>query len=130
MRSVFLTIQKETVTATRNQQAAVSLPTPINKRNYIVVPYTKGLSENLKRFCKKHGIQVCFNGRNHQRPDGIQRQRLYYQEEWHHIQIQMWQGGMQGGINRRVLKDTWNPLPQYMTILTPQVILIHWKTSV
>ena len=32
------------------------------KRNYTVVPYTKGLSESIKNVCKKHGIQVYFKG--------------------------------------------------------------------
>ena len=32
------------------------------KRNYITVPYTKGLSESFKIICKKQGIQVYFRG--------------------------------------------------------------------
>ena len=32
------------------------------KRNYIVVPYTKGLTESFKTVCKKYGIQVYFKG--------------------------------------------------------------------
>ena len=28
----------------------------------MVVPYTKGLSESLKKVCKKHGVQVYFKG--------------------------------------------------------------------
>ena len=32
------------------------------KRNYMVVPYTKGLSESIKNVCKKYGIQVYFKG--------------------------------------------------------------------
>ena len=30
------------------------------KRNFIVVPYTEGLSESIKNVCKKHGIQLYF----------------------------------------------------------------------
>ena len=33
-----------------------------NRRNYITVPYTKGLIESFKNICKKHGIQVYFRG--------------------------------------------------------------------
>ena len=33
-----------------------------NKRNYIVVPCVKGLSESYKNACKKYGIQVYFKG--------------------------------------------------------------------
>ena len=32
------------------------------KRNYIFVPYVKGLSESYKNVCKKYGIQVYFKG--------------------------------------------------------------------
>ena len=35
---------------------------PINKTSYIVVPYTKGLTESIKIFCKKYGRQVYFKG--------------------------------------------------------------------
>ena len=30
------------------------------RRNYITVPYTKGLIESFKNICKKHGMQVYF----------------------------------------------------------------------
>ena len=33
-----------------------------NQRGYIVVPYTKGLSESIKTVCRKHWIQVYFKG--------------------------------------------------------------------
>ena len=32
------------------------------RRNYITVPYIKGLRESFKNICKKHGIQVYFRG--------------------------------------------------------------------
>ena len=58
-----------------------------NRRNYITVPCTKGLSESFKNICKKHGIQVYLReGQDHQRPHGgTQRQRPHNQKEWHHI---------------------------------------------
>ena len=31
---------------------------------------------------------------------------------------------------KRGLENTWRPLPQYMSILTPQVLLLHWRISV
>ena len=34
----------------------------INGRNYITVPYMKGLSESIKNTCKKYDIQVYFKG--------------------------------------------------------------------
>ena len=33
-----------------------------NQRAHMVVPYTKGLSESLKKACSKHGVQVYFRG--------------------------------------------------------------------
>ena len=33
-----------------------------NQRPYMVVPYTKGLSESLGNACSKHGVQVYFRG--------------------------------------------------------------------
>ena len=35
-----------------------------NNDIYMVVPYTKWLSETLKKICSKHGIQVLFKGGN------------------------------------------------------------------
>ena len=33
-----------------------------DQKGYIVVPYTKGLSENIKTVSRKHEIQVYFKG--------------------------------------------------------------------
>ena len=33
-----------------------------NQNPYLVVPYSKGLSESLKNACSKHGVQVYFKG--------------------------------------------------------------------
>ena len=35
-----------------------------NKKPYIVVPYTKGLSETCKKICRRHGIEMHFKGAN------------------------------------------------------------------
>ena len=32
------------------------------KNSYLVVPYYKGISESIKRSCKKYGVQVHFKG--------------------------------------------------------------------
>ena len=51
--------------AHKNQQKKKSCMTGNQKQNpYIVVPYYKGLSENLKRTCQKYGVQVYFKGGN------------------------------------------------------------------
>ena len=36
--------------------------TAINQMPHMVVPYTKGLSQSLKKPCSKHGVQVYFRG--------------------------------------------------------------------
>ena len=33
-----------------------------NQNPYMVVPYSKGLSDSLKKACSKHGVQVYFKG--------------------------------------------------------------------
>ena len=51
----------------RNQKRNNSSNTNNQKGNqnpYIVVPYSKGLSESMKRTCNKHGQQVYFKGGN------------------------------------------------------------------
>ena len=39
-----------------------TITSSINRRNYLVVPCTKGLTESLKNVYRKHGIQVYFKG--------------------------------------------------------------------
>ena len=51
--------------AQKNQKKNKSCNTGHQQQNpYIVVPYYKGLSESLKRTCKKYGMQVYFKGGN------------------------------------------------------------------
>ena len=33
-----------------------------NQNPYMVIPYSKGLSESLRKACSKHGVQVHFKG--------------------------------------------------------------------
>ena len=63
---------------------------------YITAPYYKGLNESVKKKCSNYGVQVYFKG-------GItiknllvasKGQRSYVEEEWGHLQLQMWQGGV------------------------------------
>ena len=35
-----------------------------NQKPYMVVPYYRGMSENLKKVCSRHGVQVYFKGGN------------------------------------------------------------------
>ena len=52
------------ITSNNNNRKKKSINSNISntKRNYIVVPYAKGLSESYKNVCKKYGIQVYFKG--------------------------------------------------------------------
>ena len=51
--------------AQKTQKKNKSCNTGHQQQNpYIVVPYYKGLSESLKRTCKKYGVQVYFKGGN------------------------------------------------------------------
>ena len=54
-------------------------PTPSRKR-YIVVPYTKGVSENFKKACGKHRIQIISE-------EGSSK-------KWGDIQVHMQQSGL------------------------------------
>ena len=45
-----------------NNKKKLTDNTSINRRNFIVVPYIRDLSESIKNICKKHGIQVYFKG--------------------------------------------------------------------
>ena len=52
----------------KQQQQQKELPIPLEvllqttKCLILVVPYTKGLSDSLKKACSKHGVQVYFRG--------------------------------------------------------------------
>ena len=35
-----------------------------NKKPYMVLSFVKGLSENMKNICNKHGVQVYYKGGN------------------------------------------------------------------
>ena len=46
----------------KNRSNKTNSGTNNNQNPYIVVPYYRGLSENLKKVCSKHWVQVYFKG--------------------------------------------------------------------
>ena len=56
--------QDQSPSLKQQQEAPTTLETtPKNNQNpYMAVPYSRGLSESLKKVCSKHGIQVYFRG--------------------------------------------------------------------
>ena len=44
----------------------------VQSKGHIVIPYTQGLCESIKRICGRYGIQTHFKGwQNHQKPSGL-----------------------------------------------------------
>ena len=63
-----------------------------NQKPYITAPYYKGLSESVKKKCNNYGVQVYSRGGTTIKnpPDCPKGQRSYAEEEWGHLQLQMW----------------------------------------
>ena len=60
----------------------------VKTKGHIVIPYTQGLCESIKKICGRYGIQAHFEGgstfKNLSLPQG---QRPYGQPEWCHVLI-------------------------------------------
>ena len=74
---------------TNNAQAANH---EVKNKGHIVIPYTQGLCESIKKICDRYGIQTHFKGgRTIKKPAGLsQGQRPYGQPKWCHLLIPMW----------------------------------------
>ena len=61
---------------------------------YMVVSYTKGLSESLKNICNKYGIYVYFKGDNTimNLLVASKERDIFTQKNWSDIQMQVSQG--------------------------------------
>ena len=60
---------------------------------YLVVPYTKGLSESLKNICNMYSIQVYFKGGNNIKNLLVApRIKTPSHRKVEDIQVQVWQG--------------------------------------
>ena len=74
---------------TNNAQAANH---EVKNKGHIVIPYTQGLCESIKKICGRYGIQTHFKGgRTIKKPTGLpQGQRPYGQPKWCHLLVPMW----------------------------------------
>ena len=65
-------------------------------RLYITVPYYRGLSESVKTKMQQLGGSSILQRRYHHQkpPGGPKGQGSYDEEEWGHLQLQIWQGGV------------------------------------
>ena len=61
-------------------------------KGHIVIPYTQGLCESIRKICGRYGIQTHFKGgRTIKKPSGLpQGQRPYGQPKWCHLLVPMW----------------------------------------
>ena len=55
-------IQNPTKHTTRRKNNQAGQPNNNSQNSYMVVPYYQGLSESIKKTCKKYGVQVHFKG--------------------------------------------------------------------
>ena len=103
-----------------------------NHRPYMVVPYTKGLSESLRKVCSKHGVQVYFKeARPSEASQWFQRIKIPSSRKvksYTDINVTGWTvmknilESLQEHLERDSMNTKWPPL-QYMTIPTPLVTL-------
>ena len=109
------------------------------RRNYLTVTYTKGLSESFKNICKKHGIQVYFRGSKTIKDllvaptdkDFITKKSgIIYRYKCNRLECDEDYIGESARIFGERYRNISRPLPQCMTTVTSQVILLHQATSV
>ena len=75
------------------------------KVGYVVIPYTKGLSESFKKLCGKYRIQTYFTGNTTiANTNETQGPRPQGQLKWINIQLQVSRHHLQGGVHRRDIK--------------------------
>ena len=61
----------------------------VKTKGHIVIPYTQGLCESIKKICWRYGIKTHFKGRNTIRNLLVspKEQRPYGQQKWGHILV-------------------------------------------
>ena len=55
---------KPKATGNKNNRGTNNSGTNNSQKPFMVIPYYKGISESIKKTCRKHGVQVYFNGGN------------------------------------------------------------------
>ena len=71
---------------TTNAQAATNGG---KTKGHIVIPYTQGLCESIKKICGRYGIQTHFKGSSTIK-NLLVSQRPHGQLKWCHILVPMW----------------------------------------
>ena len=109
------------------------------RRNYIMVPYTKGLSGSFKNLCRKHGSQVYLRGSKTikdllvapQDKDHITKKSgIIYRYKYDRLECDEEYIKNQQGHLERGLENISRPFTQFMTTGASQVIPLHWIISV
>ena len=84
----------ETSDGANNQGTTSAQPTTkeAKTKGHIVIPYTQGLCESIKKTCGSYGIQTYFKGSNTIRNllVCLQGQRPYGQPKWGHLLVPIW----------------------------------------
>ena len=122
----------------RKQQNANARVTTGNQKSYMVLPYVKGLSESMKNVGKKHGIQTYFRGGNtiksllmtpKDKDHITKKSGIIYRFKCNRVDCDDEYIGESSRTLERGTKNTSRPPPQYMTIITSQVMKAALKIS-
>ena len=72
--------------------AAQPVTNEVKNKGHIVIPYTQGLCESIKKICGRYGIQTHFKGGRTIKSLLVspQGQRPYGQPKWCHLLVPMW----------------------------------------
>ena len=99
-----------------SNQAAKPATNEVKNKGHIVIPYTQGLCESIKKICGRYGIQTPLQRcQDHQKPPGLsQGQRPYGQPKWCHLLVPMWWPRLWWGIHRGNHQDLWWKIKEHL----------------
>ena len=71
---------------------AQAVTSEVKTKGHIVIPYTQGLCESIKKICGRYGIQTHFKGGSTIKNLLVshQGQRPHGQPKWCHVLVPMW----------------------------------------
>ena len=77
---------------TKAPQAAQAVTNEVKTKGHIVILYTQGPCESIKKICGRYGIQTHFKGGSTiKKPPSLpQGQRSYGQPKWCLLLVPMW----------------------------------------
>ena len=110
-----------------NNQGTNSAPAAtreVKSKGHIVIPYTQGLCESIKKICGRYGIQTHFKGgstiKNLWSPPG---QRPHGLPKWCNLLVSVWGPYLWWWIHRGNLQDLWWKIQR-----APEGPLTHWSS--